>query len=165
MHVKTLAAALMALLLGLAALTPVEASQGQGIHQKRDASFYSLIVAHPARRHATAHHATHAAYSHGAYGAPTSYYANDATGAIAWAAARWGVSYSWLLGVAECESGLNPNAYNPSGASGLFQFMPGTYWTYAARIGETRSYWNAYGAADVAAYMFSIGQSYQWTCR
>ena len=26
-----------------------------------------------------------------------------------------------------CESGGNPFAYNPSGASGLFQFMPGTW--------------------------------------
>ncbi len=86
-------------------------------------------------------------------------------GAIATASARWGVSYGWLVRVATCESGLNPSAYNPSGASGLFQFMPGTYWLYASRIGETRSYWDAYGAANVAAYMFSIGQSYQWTCR
>lgn len=86
-------------------------------------------------------------------------------GAISTASARWGVSYGWLVRVATCESGLNPSAYNPSGASGLFQFMPGTYWLYASRIGETRSYWDAYGAANVAAYMFSIGQSYQWTCR
>jgi soluble lytic murein transglycosylase-like protein len=89
----------------------------------------------------------------------------SATDAIAQAAARWGVSYGWLLRVAECESGLNPGAQNPSGASGLFQFMPGTYWLYASRIGETRSYWDAYGAANVAGWMFAHGLSYQWTCR
>lgn len=31
------------------------------------------------------------------------------------------------LQVARCESGLNPSAYNPSGATGLFQIMPGTW--------------------------------------
>jgi soluble lytic murein transglycosylase-like protein len=92
-------------------------------------------------------------------------YGGGATDAIAQASARWGVSYGWLLRVASCESGLNPGAYNPSGASGLFQFMPGTYFLYASQIGETRSYWDAYGAANVAGYMFSRGLSYQWTCR
>jgi len=31
------------------------------------------------------------------------------------------------LQVARCESGLNPHAFNPSGATGLFQIMPGTW--------------------------------------
>ena len=92
-------------------------------------------------------------------------YGGSATDAIAQASARWGVSYGWLLRVATCESGLNPGAQNPSGASGLFQFMPGTYFLYASQIGETRSYWDAYGSANVAGYMFSRGLSYQWTCR
>lgn len=159
MHVKRFAAALLGLLLALAALTPAAASQGSGIHQKRESYHYVRAVTHHQQS------TTRAAYGHAGYGAPAYYGGGSATDAIAWAANRWGVSYSWLLGVAECESGLNPSAYNPSGASGLFQFMPGTYWTYAARIGETRSYWDAWGAANVAAYMFSIGQSYQWTCR
>lgn len=91
-------------------------------------------------------------------------YSSDATAAIAAASARWGVSYGWLLRVASCESGLNPSAYNSSGASGLFQFMPGTFWLYAAQIGEGRSYWNAYASANVAAYMFSRGLAYEWSC-
>src|SRR6202011_351951 len=33
----------------------------------------------------------------------------------------------WGLRVAACESGYNPNAYNPGGPSGVFQFMPGTF--------------------------------------
>lgn len=77
---------------------------------------------------------------------------------------RWGVSYFWLLRVAECESGLNASAYNASGASGLFQFMPGTFYSYARQIGEWRSLWNPAAAANVAAYMFSRGQAYQWSC-
>lgn len=159
MHMKRFAAALLGLLLALAALTPALASGGPGIHQKSDSYHYVRGVTYHQRS------ATRATYSHAGYGAPV-YYGGSATDAIAWAANRWGVSYAWLLGVAECESGLNPGAYNAySGASGLFQFMPGTYWAYAARIGETRSYWDAWGAANVAAYMFSIGQSDQWTCR
>jgi len=31
------------------------------------------------------------------------------------------------LQVARCESGLNPHAYNPSGATGLFQIIPSTW--------------------------------------
>jgi soluble lytic murein transglycosylase-like protein len=67
--------------------------------------------------------------------------------------------------VARCESGFNPDAYNSySGASGLFQFMPGTFYAYASRIGEWRSLWNPFASANVAAYMASRGQQYQWSC-
>ena len=34
---------------------------------------------------------------------------------------------AWGLRVAACESGYNPNAHNPGGPSGVFQFMPGTF--------------------------------------
>lgn len=38
-------------------------------------------------------------------------------------------SYPWpyeeAVAVAKCESGLNPNAYNASGATGLFQIIGG----------------------------------------
>lgn len=137
---KLFLAALVALAIGLTALTPAEAAY-TGSNQLRHASGYS-----------------------GAHYTPRYTYGSDATVAIAAASARWGVAYGWLLRVAECESGLNAGAFNRSGASGLFQFMPGTYWLYAAQIGEGRSYWNAYGAANVAAYMFSRGLAYQWTC-
>src|SRR5437763_6684521 len=43
--------------------------------------------------------------------------------AIQWAAVRWGASDAALVAVAQCESGLNPHAYNASGPSGLFQFL------------------------------------------
>lgn len=82
------------------------------------------------------------------------------------AASRFGVSYGWLLRVANCESHLNPMARNPSGASGLFQFMPQTFAHYAAIAGHSgASIWDARAQADTAAYMFSIGQSGQWSCR
>lgn len=156
MQVRTVAVAVMALLVGLATLKPAEASGLHEVHQKGE-GYASMIVRQPTRQRTS-----HGAYAHATYAPQTG---NAVTDAIAAAAARWGVSYYWLLRVATCESGLNPNAYNPSGASGLFQFMPSTYWYFAGRIGETRSYWDPYGAANVAAYMFSIGQAYQWTCR
>jgi Transglycosylase SLT domain len=84
--------------------------------------------------------------------------------AIQWAAVRWGASDAALVAVAQCESGLNPHAYNASGPSGLFQFLPATYWAYARLAEETRSYWSASGSADVAAWMFAHGLANQWTC-
>jgi hypothetical protein len=85
--------------------------------------------------------------------------------AIHWAAVRWGASEPALVAVAQCESSLNPQAYNAGGgSSGLFQFLPTTYWAYARLAGETRSYWSACGAADVAAWMFAHGLANQWTC-
>jgi hypothetical protein len=85
--------------------------------------------------------------------------------AIHWAAARWGASEPALVAVARCESGLNPQAYNAGGGfSGLFQFLPATYWAYARLAGETRSYWSASGSADVAAWMFAHGLAHQWGC-
>src|SRR2546423_7185829 len=43
------------------------------------------------------------------------------------AAAAQGADAEQLLRVAYCESRFNPGAYNPSGASGLFQFLPSTW--------------------------------------
>ena len=85
--------------------------------------------------------------------------------AIHWAATRWGASEAALVRVAQCESALNPRAYNAGGGySGLFQFLPATYWAYARLAGETRSYWSASGSANVAAWMFAHGLANQWTC-
>jgi hypothetical protein len=85
--------------------------------------------------------------------------------AIHWAAARWSASESELVAVARCESGLNPQAYNAGGGfSGLFQFLPATYWAYARLAGESRSYWSASGSANVAAWMFAHGLAHQWGC-
>jgi hypothetical protein len=77
---------------------------------------------------------------------------------------HWGASEPALVAVVQCESGLNPQAYNTSGPSGLFQFLPTTYWAYARLAGETRSYWSASGSADVAAWMFTHGLANQRAC-
>ncbi len=60
--------------------------------------------------------------------------------------------------IARCESGLNPGAYNPSGASGLFQIMPGT-WAGTSQAGS--SPYNAYANA-VAAHEIFVRDGYSW---
>lgn len=81
---------------------------------------------------------------------------------IIWAAAKeYNVSYPWLLGVAECESGLDPTDVNRvSGASGLFQFMPATFHAHGGT-----DIWDPVQQADIAAKMFSMGESGEWVCR
>jgi soluble lytic murein transglycosylase-like protein len=76
------------------------------------------------------------------------------------AAARWGVSGSWMVAIARCESGLRPTAYNPSGPYiGLFQFLQSTF----THNGGTNIY-SATDQANIAAKMLAHGQAYQWSC-
>jgi soluble lytic murein transglycosylase-like protein len=68
--------------------------------------------------------------------------------------------------VAYCESRYNPGAYNASGASGLFQFLPSTWAANSVRAGfGGTSPFDPVAAANVAAWMFARGQAYQWVCR
>ncbi|HEV1996722.1 MAG TPA: transglycosylase SLT domain-containing protein [Candidatus Dormibacteraeota bacterium] len=76
------------------------------------------------------------------------------------AAARYGANGDQMVRVAMCESGLNPNARNASGASGLFQFKPGTFYGNGGH-----NLWDPADQADVAARMFARGQAGQWSCR
>jgi len=78
------------------------------------------------------------------------------------AANRYGQSPSAMLAVARCESNLNPNSVNKSsGASGLFQFLPGTWRTtpYASY-----SIFDAWANANAAAWMWSVGRRGEWVC-
>lgn len=82
------------------------------------------------------------------------------------AAARWGADPTQLLRVAWCESRYNPSAYNASGASGLFQFMPRTWAANSVRAGYSgASAFDPVASANTAAYMFSNAQAWQWTCK
>jgi uncharacterized protein YabE (DUF348 family) len=83
------------------------------------------------------------------------------------AAAAQGADAEQLLRVAYCESRFNPGAYNAtSGASGLFQFLPSTWSANSVRAGfGGASVWDPVASANVAAYMFAMGQSWQWSCR
>lgn len=81
------------------------------------------------------------------------------------AADKWGQPRADMLRVARCESNLNPAAVNrSSGASGLFQFMPGTFaGTPNGKRGE--SIFNAQSSADAAGWMWANGMRNHWECQ
>ncbi len=70
---------------------------------------------------------------------------------------------TWGLTVAQCESSDNPDAVNPSGAEGLFQFMPSTFAaTPQGKAGE--SIWDPAASAGAAAWMYTQGRQGEWSC-
>lgn len=84
----------------------------------------------------------------------------DIVAIIRAAAARWGVSGDWMVSIAQCESSLRPNAYNPRGPYyGLFQFLMSTF----TANGGT-NIWDPSDQANVTAKMLAHGQAWQWAC-
>lgn len=76
------------------------------------------------------------------------------------AADAHGVSYSWMLKIAKCESNLNPRAVNPRGPYiGLFQFAPSTFRAH----GGTDIY-DPVQQATITADMLAHGQARAWAC-
>jgi hypothetical protein len=90
-------------------------------------------------------------------------YTQDEIIQIIYAAAdRYGQSRQAMLQVARCESVLDPYAVNPSSnASGLFQFLPGTWATtpYAAE-----NIFDPVASANAAGWMWSVGRRGEWVC-
>ena len=68
----------------------------------------------------------------------------------------------WGLRVAACESGYNPNAYNPSGASGVFQFMPGTF--RGTPYGN-QNIFDASANVNAAAWYYQQHGGGAWSCK
>ncbi len=78
------------------------------------------------------------------------------------AATHWGVSVSWMLKTANCESHFHWNSVNPSGPYiGVFQFLMSTF---IANGGTAATIWNPAVQANIAAKMFAHGQSHEWSC-
>lgn len=95
-------------------------------------------------------------------GADGVYTYDELIGIIYAAAAAYGQNGDAMLAVARCESVMDPGAYNgSSGASGLFQFLPGTWATtpYAAA-----SIFDPVANANAAAWMWSVGRRGEWVC-
>lgn len=69
---------------------------------------------------------------------------------------------SSLWSKARCESGLSPFAHNPSGASGLFQFLPSTF---ASTPFGNFSIWSPYANALAAGWMHDHGRGGEWVCQ
>ncbi|MDP9280814.1 MAG: G5 domain-containing protein [Chloroflexota bacterium] len=91
----------------------------------------------------------------------------DIESVILVAAATWGADPNQLLRVAWCESRYNPYAVNArSSAAGLFQFMPATWAANSVRAGYGgASVFDVVANANTAAFMFSRGQAWQWSCK
>jgi len=70
---------------------------------------------------------------------------------------------STLWRKARCETGgtFSPRAYNPSGASGLFQFLPSTF---ASTPYGHFSIWSPYANALAAGWMHVHGRGGEWSC-
>jgi hypothetical protein len=83
------------------------------------------------------------------------------------AAVTWGADVDQLLRIAWCESRYNPAAYNASsGASGLFQFISGTWAINSVRAGYGgASVFDPVANANTAAMMFANSQAAQWACK
>jgi soluble lytic murein transglycosylase-like protein len=68
---------------------------------------------------------------------------------------RYGGDFGHALACAKSESGLNPYARNGSGASGTFQFLPGTFYTTLSRMGVgPKSIYSAKWNSRAAAWKF-----------
>jgi hypothetical protein len=78
------------------------------------------------------------------------------------AAEKYGVSVSWMLKTANCESHYHWNSVNPSGPYiGVFQFLMSTF---IANGGTAASIWDPVAQANIAAKMFANGQAHEWSC-
>ena len=68
----------------------------------------------------------------------------------------------WALMIARRESNYDPRAQNPSGASGLFQFMPSTF--AKSPPGQAgKSIWDPVANAEAAAWMYTLGRQNEWS--
>lgn len=77
----------------------------------------------------------------------------------------YGIDPGWPLRIAACESGYNLRAYNPSGATGLFQFMVATFNANYPRAGAGGDIYSAEDQSRTAIWMLAHGQAGQWVCQ
>ena len=82
---------------------------------------------------------------------------NDAFSPLGQAAVTWALRVAW------CESRYHPNSVNSdSGASGLFQFMPGTW---SGTPWASKSPFDPVANAQAAAWLYSHYGPGRWSCK
>ena len=82
---------------------------------------------------------------------------NDAFSPLGQAAVTWALRVAW------CESRYHPNSVNSdSGASGLFQFMPGTW---SGTPWASQSPFDPVANANAAAWLYSHYGPGRWSCK
>ncbi len=80
------------------------------------------------------------------------------------AASKYGLNPELLISIISCESGFNPQAYNPSGASGIAQFIPSTFYG-SWNIYSSGGLWNPTAQIYAMALKISQGGLTAWVCR
>lgn len=96
---------------------------------------------------------------------------SDIENIVRQAAHKYGVDENYLVKIARCESGLNPNAvnhgYNENGyPSGLFQHLSGYFPARAAKYGYAGGdVLDPVVNANVTAAMFRDGLQHLWECK
>lgn len=77
------------------------------------------------------------------------------------AAVTYSADESWMINVSQCESSWDRYAQNPSGSSGLFQFLPSTWETTPY---GNKDIWSVKYQSLAAAWMYVVGRSGEWVC-
>lgn len=90
-------------------------------------------------------------------GSSGSYETGSVTSIIEAAALEFGIEPGYLISIAECESGLDPTAYNSAGYHGLFQYDDTTWSAYGYG-----SIWDPVAQARTTAELLAAGQSSRW---
>lgn len=62
---------------------------------------------------------------------------NTVWNAVKTASSQTGADFGTMMAIAQVESRFNPGAYNPSGANGLYQFVPSTWAGMVRQYGST----------------------------
>jgi soluble lytic murein transglycosylase-like protein len=89
----------------------------------------------------------------------------EVTSKITYWANKYGVSSSWMLQIAKCESNFNPGSVNPYGYKGLYQYGASQWSTDTSGAGISgASIWDPNAQAHAAAWHISHYGAGAWSC-
>lgn len=95
---------------------------------------------------------------------PHSASSNDLKAHLSQLSIQYGVNYSELLAVINCESGFDNSARGKAGEIGLAQFMPATWEFFNKLRGTKLDITNPYDQISMIVWSFSEGLQNHWTC-